>query len=262
MTIESRVASIALAIFVSGLAGFLLQGILPAQLVADGKSMVALVAGLVALLLALVLGLVIWSSYGVYSTQVAEGLSLGPIVLQLDVALEKLGAQGVRGRELLKSQVIAHRDRFWGEARATRASASYQISRTSTRDMAEFFATVTPETDEEKAAFATAKQLSASMIQTQLLMARQLASPVPPILVYMVVGWAMLLFLANGFVSPFNSVSFVAAALGAAAISSALLLIFELSQPYDGRFRISPSGAEQVIASIGPSSTRGGGKTK
>jgi hypothetical protein len=251
MTIETRAVAVALAIFASGLLGFALQWLLPAQLVADGKGMVGLVAGLVALLLALVLGLVIWSSFGIYNTQVAESLSLGPIVLQLDLALEQLGQQGVKGRELLKAQVIHHRDRFWGHAKASRAASSYQISRDDTRDMANFIATVAPESDEQKAALATAKLLSGSMIQTQLLMARQLASPVPSVLVYMVVGWAMLLFIADGFVSTFNAVSFVATALGAVAVSSALLLIFELSQPYDGKFRIPQNGVDQVIATIG-----------
>ena len=255
MSIEVRALAIALAIFVSSLVGFTAQWMLPVQAVSDGKGMVGAVAGLVALLLALVLGLVVWNSYGIYSTQTAESLSLGPIILQLDMALEQLGPQGVSGRELLKSKVINHRERFWGDARGARISSSYQISRADSRDMGDFFATVTPKTDDERTALAKAKELWAIMIQTQLLMMRQLANPVPPILIYMVVGWAMLLFAADAFISTFNGVSFVAAALGALAVSSALLLIFELSQPYNGRFHISPNGTDQVIASIGPTTT-------
>ena len=67
-----------------------------------------------------------------------------------------------------------------------------------------------------------------------------------------IVGWALILFLADGFVSTFNLVSFTATTIGAISVSSAILLIFELSQPYDGKFRISPSGIDQLIASIGP----------
>ena len=108
MNMQVRAMWIAVAILSSGLMGFGLQLILPAQEIANGKGMVGLVAGLVALLLALVLGLVIWTSYGVYNTQVAEALSLGPMVMQLDHALEQLGTPGVGGANCSRrrSQII------------------------------------------------------------------------------------------------------------------------------------------------------------
>jgi hypothetical protein len=61
----------------------------PAQTIADAKSMVIAVVGLVALLLVVVVGLLIWSSDGVYKTQLAEAQSLGPMILQLDFVLEQ-----------------------------------------------------------------------------------------------------------------------------------------------------------------------------
>jgi hypothetical protein len=253
MNTNMRAAWVAIATFGSGMVGFGLQWLLPAQAIADGKGAVGAVSGLIVLLLALVLGLVIWSSYGVFTTQVAETLSLGPIVLQLDLALEQLGPQGAKGRDILKSQALSHKARFWGDARALRSQASYAISKSDTKDMAEFFAGVRPATDEEKQALATARQLSGSMIQTQLLMARQLASPVPPFLIMVVLGWAMLLFASYGVLYTFSAVSVAAAALGSIAVASAVMLIFELSQPYDGNFRISQKGADQLIAAIGGS---------
>ena len=103
---------------------------------------------------------------------------------------------------------------------------------------------------------ATARQLSGSMIQTQLLMARQLASPVPDFLIIVVLGWAMLLFASYGVLYTFGAVSVVAEALGSIAVASAVMLIFELSQPYDGNFRISQKGADQLIATLGASANR------
>jgi len=52
--------------------GFAAQAVVPPQILADSRGMVGAIAGLIALLLALVLGLVIWTSHGVYATQVAE----------------------------------------------------------------------------------------------------------------------------------------------------------------------------------------------
>jgi hypothetical protein len=67
----------------SGLLGFLIQWLLQAQALSDGRAMVGSIIGLVTVLLALVLGLLVWTSYGVYTKQVDETQSLGPVVLQL-----------------------------------------------------------------------------------------------------------------------------------------------------------------------------------
>lgn len=39
--------------------------------------------------------------------------------------------------------------------------------------------------------------------------------------------------------------------VGSVAVASALLLILKLSAPYDGAFRLSPSGFDQGLAAIG-----------
>ena len=241
----------AAATFVSAVLGFAVQALLPAQMLVDSRGLIGAIAGVVALLLALVLGLVIWTSHGIYTTQVAEGQSLGPMVLQFDHFLEQLGPAAAHGRQLLKSLVLRHRDRFWGDQRAIRASSSYAISRADAQAITDFFDSLSVETPREQALVATGRQLSSSMIQTQLLMARQLAAPLSPILLLTVGGWSLLLFFAYGLASAPNALTLVVAALGSLAVASAVLLIFKLSQPYEGLFRISPDGIDQVLATIG-----------
>ncbi|RBP06451.1 uncharacterized protein DUF4239 [Roseiarcus fermentans] len=247
----TRAAAIAAASFLFGVLGFGLHMAAPTAMLADAHGMIGSIAGLIGLLLALVLGLVIWTSHGVYTTQVTESLSLGPIVMQLDHAFEQLGPKGLEGRKLLQGQVRSHRERFWGEDRRRRGAISYAVSRADTRDMAECLARIAPADDGERRLVATTQSLSASMIQTQLLMARQLATPLPPILLAVVVGWSFLLFFAYGLSSAANPISLVMAALGAVAVASALLLIFELMDPYDGLFHIPPAGIDHVLAAIG-----------
>jgi hypothetical protein len=251
MSALTKAAWIAAASFAFALAGFGLNVSAPSAMLADARGMIGSVAGLITLLLALVLGLVIWTSHAVYTTQVAQGLSLGPIVMQLDTAFEQLGPKGIEGRKLLQAQVLSHRDRFWGEDRHRRGAMSYAISKADTRDMADYLARVAPGNDDERRLVATAQQLSASMIQTQLLMARQLATPLPSILLVVVVGWALVLFFAYGLSSAPNPISLGMTALGAIAVASAVLLIFELTDPYEGLFRISPDGINKVLATIG-----------
>ena len=143
--------------FVSGLVGFLLQWLLPVQVVTDAKGMVGSITGLVILLLALVLGLLVWTSYGVYTTQNAESQSLGPVILQLDFALEQYGPEARAGRELLRHAVVHARDRLWGGK--TSGVAPYAQARADLQDIAAFFGGLKPADDRQKELIATAKPI-------------------------------------------------------------------------------------------------------
>jgi len=246
-----RAAEIAFVTFACGLIGFAVQWLVPAQTIADAKSMVTAVVGLVALLLAVVLGLLIWTSNGVYTTQLAEAQSLGPMILQLDFVLEQYGPEAKKGRELFRGEIVRFRERFWGELQGVRAATSFLTSRSDMREMTIVFAELNPASEEQRQFLAAAKQLSGSIIQTQLLMARQLANPVPSVLLMIVLCWSSLLFFCYGLTSNFNGVSVAIEAVGAMAVCSAIFLILELSQPYNGLFHISPAGVDQVIAAIG-----------
>src|SRR6202451_4880197 len=114
MTFVWRATRVMCISFAGSLLGVLLQHWLPSHNVADAKSAITTIQGLVGLLLALVLGLLVWTSYGVYSQQQSEAHTLGSQVLQLDLALERYGPAADRGRELLKQELQASRERFWG----------------------------------------------------------------------------------------------------------------------------------------------------
>jgi hypothetical protein len=257
MTFVWRALAVMVIIFGGCLLGILLQHSLPSQHLADAKSAITTIQGLVALLLALVLGLLIWTSYGVYSQQQSETHTLGSQVLQLDLALERYGPGADRGRELLRQELMATRERFWGGGGARAARVAYTQSRAELRDFDGFFAALKPSDDEQRYQLDKGRQLSASIIQTHYLMSRQLLSPIPKALLISVVSWATLLFTCIGASSGVNALAIVYEALGAAAVASAIYLILEFSQPYLGLFRISSEGVDQVIAEL--SANRPGG---
>ena len=89
------------------------------------------------------------------------------------------------------------------------------------------------------------------VVETTLLMTRQLANPVPRILLFVVIGWAALLFTSFGLLGAFNGLSVAVESLGSVAVASAIYLILEFSQPYSGLFRISPVGVDNLIAALG-----------
>ena len=81
-------------------------------------------------------------------------------------------------------------------------------------------------------------------------MSRQFVNPVPELLLIMVQIWTALLFLGFGMMSNPSIISVLANAAGAFAISSAIFLIIEFSEPYSGLFRISSAGIDKVIAEL------------
>jgi hypothetical protein len=250
MIFVRRAVLVGCVIFAGCMVGVLLQQLLPTQHMADAKGAITTIQGLVTLLLALVLGLLIWTSHGVYATQQSEAQTLGSQILQLDLALEHYGPEADRGRELLRKELVATRERFWGGDGAGPASLTYAQSRAELRGMDAFFCALKPATDEQRRMLDTARQLSASILQTHYLMARQLMSPFPSALLVSVVCWATLLFTCVGALSTFNALALTYEALGAASVASAIYLILEFSQPYLGLFRIPHQGIDQVIAAL------------
>jgi hypothetical protein len=92
-----RAIAIVLTTFGASIVGMALRLIVPAEVLADAKSPVGAMTGLITLLLALVLGLLVYTAFTVYSTQQAEAQGLGPVVIELDDLLEQYGPQAMRG---------------------------------------------------------------------------------------------------------------------------------------------------------------------
>lgn len=242
----ARTLIVALLTFVSGLFGFFLQWLLPVQDVVGARGVLGSIIGFVTMLLALVLGLLIWTTYGAFVAQNAESQSLGPLILKLD--LSNTGRKRSTDATCCERRSCA-RDRFWG-GRAVGVTPYAQL-RADLHDIMGFFATLEPATDQQKQIITTAMPNFMQVVETTLLMTRRLANPAPKLLVFVVIGWAALLFMSFGLLGAFNGLSVAVEALGSIAVGSAIYLILEFSQPYSGLFRISPVGVDNLIAVLG-----------
>jgi len=245
-----RAVVIACLIFGGAVAGDILQWLLPTDHLADAKGVITMVQALVTALLAIVLGLLIWTSYGVHSQQRAEAATLGTQLLQLDVLLDRIGPEGPRCRELIRQDLIAARKRFWGDGETSAPPPSYALARAELSRMDVFFASLNPASEAARAASELARSLSASIVQTHLLMARQLHNPIPSVLINSVVLWATLVFCCVGMGAALNALAVIVELLGAVSVASAIFLILEFSQPYVGHFRIPPIKIDEAIAAF------------
>ena len=249
-----RSIAVALATFGASVIGMLLQWLVPAKILTESKGTVGAMVGLVTLLLALVLGLLVYTAFSVYSTQQAEAQSLGPVVVELDLALDQYGPEAAIGRDGLRAALERSRARFFGDATRGPQAYTFEETRTTLHGLNSYFDSLRPSTETQRQLLTSARDLAKTFAETQMLMARQLANPFPPYVLVVVVCWASALFLGNGLVAASNAVTVVAHLAGATAISSAIFLILELSQPYTGVVRLSPAGVDrllQVLAAIG-----------
>ena len=193
----------------------------------------------------------IWTAYGVYAQQQAEAAALGTQLLQLDVLLDGLRPDAAaRGSELLARELTATRERFWGKADREASPLGYTLARKELSRMNAFFASLKPADDAERTAVDEARRLAASIVQTHLLMGRQLQNPVPRALIDSVVLWSVLVLVCVGMGATLNELTVIVEALGAVSPAGAIFLILEFSQPYVGHFQIPPTRIDDAIADL------------
>jgi hypothetical protein len=252
----TQAGAVALITFGASLVGMALQWVVPAQVLTESKGAVGAMVGLVTLLLALVLGLLVFTAFSVFTTQRDEAYSLGPIVAEVDLALEQYGPEAAGGRAGLRAALERSRLRFFGDAKRGPAPFTFEEMRAIYSSQSSFFDRLKPATDAQRGLVATAKDQVRKLADTQMLMARQLASPFPPHVLTVVVCWASALFLGNGLMAPPDAVTVVAHLAGAISIAIAIFLILELSSPYTGLIRLSPAGIDRVLEILSGADTK------
>ena len=240
---------VAALIFAFGGLGLTLQKVLPSAHTSDrSRDIIGGVAGLVTLLLALVLGLLIWTAYGVTTTQKTELQVLSARALEFDLEMKQYGPEGEHGRDLMRTEIVWAHEQFWGDAYSK--SQSFEVSYKNMDSMSNFLTSLHPTNDAQRQLLGAAGAHYAQIGETRLLMSLQLSDPISWPLIITVAAWSCLLFCGYGLLSRANPTTLVMLALGASAVASALFMIMELSQPYTSLLKISPAELEQVIVDL------------
>ena len=114
-----------------------------------------------------------------------------------------------------------------------------------------FLATLTPTTDAQKQALASANALAGQIEHSRIMMDLQVATPpVDAGLVIVLVIWAVILFFGMGLFAESNGLVLSALTFGAICVAFAVFLILELGLPYTGMFRVSPAALQAAMDNI------------
>jgi hypothetical protein len=259
--------SLAIALIVTGVItgggviGLLLQRVLPERYTTDkARDMIGGVVGQLTLLLVLVNGLLIWTAYGVYSTQQTELQTLAARALEFDLEMRQYGPEADAGRNILRLDLVWAHEQFWGDD-VTRAAA-YDASYRAMGSMNKFLDGLAPKTPAQTNLLAAARANYAFIGEQRLLMSLQAATPVPWPLVYAVTFWSSLMFASMGLLSKLSPMSVAMLVLGSASIGLAIFLILEFSKPYGGSIRVSPAPVEQAILALDQPSSGAAGASQ
>jgi hypothetical protein len=221
--------------------------------------MTGAVVGLMTLLVALVLGLLIWTSYGVYSTQKGSVQTLAITDLRLDEAFQDYGPEAAEGHKILIEGIKNTISEIWRGSHDEEAVIHrFGYARANLKARTALLNTLQPASDQQTAAKTEAMQAAIAIDQLLSQMTLALVDPISYSLISVVVGWATFLFCGYGLLSRGHPMSYVVLVVGALGIASAIYIIADLISPFSGVFVISPAPLVDVLNAIEEAAALGG----
>jgi len=233
-------------VFGGALLGFWLRTRLPDHhLHDDSKTVVQLGTGLVATLAALVLGMLTASAKAKFDVQTDEVQQVGANIVLLDRALARYGPDAQPSRTLLKNAiegVIA----TWDRGSPVEAGSPPVIEK-----IQQQIRDLPAATDAQKALQSRALDLTYSVANTRWLALEQSGSNVSYPLLVVLVSWLAAIFLSFGLMARPNATIVAVLFVSALSVSTAIFLIFELDQPFQGLIHISSEPIRVAFRQLG-----------
>jgi len=250
---ELGISSIAFAcVAVATLIGLFLHDMLPKDhLSDDSKETVKLGMGMVATLAAMVLGLLIGFATNSFNNMRSEIQQTAANIILLDRVMASYGPEAKEIRDLLRQSTRARIETIWAEGKfepsrleSTAPGASSEAVQGKIRDLS-------PRTDAQRWLQSRALSLSGDLAQTRWLLIAQADSPIPPVLLAVLVFWIAIIFLSFGLFAPRNATVLVALLVCALSVSGSIFLLLELNSPFDGAIRISSEPMRDAMSRLG-----------
>jgi hypothetical protein len=237
-----------ICIFGGAVLGFVLHTILPEpHLSPESRQVVNLGMGVIGTMSALVLGLLVASAKGTFDAQNNELLDTSGKVMFLDQMLRDYGPESQQARNLLRDTVQDSINRIWPKERTGHVQLENQNSTKLFREIQQ----LAPKDEAQRTIKSQVISTAMSLLQTRsLAVAQQGVSTSMPLLVILIF-WLTINFVSLGLYAPRNGTVIVTLFLCAVAVSGAIFLILELSDPLGGLFRLSNAPLRVALAHLG-----------
>lgn len=233
------------ATFVAALLGLAFRASLAERMRLDhARDMVGGVTGFVMTLVALVFGLLIWTAFGVFSTQKTELQVMAANALEFNQETREYGPEAAHARALMRQDLDWAHKQLWGDDQAKAAAVAASVRNMDNLSVA--LDHLEPATEAQKSLLADAKRNYTAIWQNRILMSLQAVDAVSWPTLYFVSAWTCIAFFLTGLNSKSGHATIAVAALGSFCVASAMFLILELSQPYSSAIRVSSDGIDEV----------------
>jgi Protein of unknown function (DUF4239) len=247
---SSTVAFLAsfISILIGAAIGMFLKRSLPAKLLEGGsKEAIRLGAGFLSTLAALVIGLMIASAKNSYDTQNTNIRQLGANVVLVDQMLFKYGPETKAARTLLRELIASAAFRIWQEnAEHNGRESTFVVSGTADQ----FYNKVeglTPANDEQASLKSRIVQATTEIGRTRILVFTQSDNAIPVPFFIVLTFWLVVIFASFSVFAEPRPIVIASILVFALSVSSALFLIVDLSQPFDGLMQISNHHLRMVL---------------
>jgi hypothetical protein len=234
------------SILAAGLVGMAVRRAIPADHLGSSEKEVArLVTGLMTTMTAIVLGMLVSSAKASYDARTNEVAEISTQVVAVDRLLSKYGTETGEVRAQFRLLVEASVNRIW----PAQAPEHVELKPgTEGEILVDQLRLLAPKSNDQADVKSQVLRMIADLRQTQWLLflkSQQSAIPIPLLLV--VVTWLSLIYFSFGVFTEPSSTIIVTLAVGALAVSTAVLMILELYTPFRGVLRIS---SEPILAAL------------
>jgi hypothetical protein len=230
-------------------AGLWLRCRLPeSHLVGDSKDVIKLATALVATMSALVIALLFASTRASFETTSSNVGKLAANVIELDRLLKDYGEEGVALRRALRQDVQAMANSIWRDE-APGDQPSVGVAAEEAKVVSQL-RELTPGTPLQSSLQTRAVAMGHAVAQIQLALNAQPSDSMARPFVIVLVLWLCFIFGTFAMSSEANTTLLGVLFFCALSAASAIYLILELGQPFDGLMQIPSAPLRQALAPI------------
>ncbi len=238
--------------FGGGLAGMEIgRRMPPAQLTAETRKVVQLITGLVATMAALVLSLLINGAKATFDAQSVGLQQMGANIILLDRTLAHYGDETKAARADLHDEVQAMIDYVWGQNGPRQGALADATITAKGGALLKAILELNPTDDAHRGMQARALQLSAEIARTRWQLIQQSRDSLPVAFLVVLHFWFIALFISFGLLGARNATVVVTLLVGAVTLASAMLLLVDLDQPFEGLIQASREHVRGALDQLG-----------
>jgi hypothetical protein len=230
------------------LAGIRLNSVLPPeQIKEETRQAVNIAVGIIATLAALVLGLMVASAKSSFDARADDVRQIAARIIILDRTLRDYGHETTDARDQLKTMVTARLEHFWAEELQTAGAPRLAEMESVFRRQ---LLSLSPGNDTQKWLQARALTVAADLEQTRWLLIEQSHKTIPSAFLVVLAFWLVVIFCTLGLFSPRNGTAYTVIFVCAFSVATAIFLVLELDQPFEGVLQVSDLPVRSALAEI------------